>query len=106
MRHKDFSLDYLYKKGSATKATVDKVSSIDKAVMLYSRPILDALQKSADHQAGLHDISRSTHINIKEIMQVMPKLSASGFIEVINEDTVTGNDLIRITDDGIQQMTG
>ena len=106
MKPKEFSLDYLYKKGSDSRSQSYREPSagLDKAFMLYSLPILKTLKESTDFRANLQDIAKVADINYKEIIQLLPKLKTFGYINVIKEDTITGNDIIEITEDGLKML--
>ena len=96
---KNFNLDYLTSEKRVQYQEGEKPSriSVDNALLLYSRPILDILERSPDKEAHLHDIARDTDIDIKEIMKIIPMLEAQELIKVLEHDTTTGNDLIKLT---------
>jgi hypothetical protein len=101
MKPKDFSLEFLYKGAKPSGKRAEKgTGPIGEAVLLYSRPILEDLKGKENREAHLHDLARSTRISIKDIFQVIPALELSGLVEVVQKDEITGNDLIRLTEEG------
>lgn len=107
MKPKDFSLEFLYKGDKESpKREVGKaeIPSVNEAVLVYSRPILEGLRAQENRQARLHDIARSTNISIKNIFQVIPFLESAGLLEVVIKDDITGNDLVRLTESGLEKI--
>lgn len=101
------SLRYLYKKGEdkqASKVMEGKMSHVDEAMLLYSRPVLDNLKKKSG-QAHLHGIAKETKIGIKKILDIIPVLESSGFVEIVERDDITGNDLIKLSAKGLKLIT-
>ena len=98
------SLRYLYKKvedKQESKVMERKMSPVDEAMMLYSRPVLDNLKKKRG-RAHLHDIAKETKIGIKKILDIIPVLESSGFVEIVERDDITGNDLIKLSAKGLK----
>ncbi len=107
MKPKDFSLDFLYLGGDepTKRSTKEKEeTSINDAVLIYSRPILESLKNERENKAHLHDLAKNTSISLKNLLMVVPVLESSGFVETIQSDDITGNDLIKLTDIGKEKI--
>lgn len=88
MSYKDLSLEYLYNTQKGSNINSDLL----EAIICFSRPVLDFLKTQNNLQAYLHEISKETGIEIKDLYKIIPSLEES---ELINE--VTRNDIMKLT---------
>jgi hypothetical protein len=104
---RQLGLDYLTTRTLPVKGGREQAHEtpphFDEALLLYSRPLLDALAQAPGHRAPLLDLVRSTRIPIEDALKVLPELERRGLVVVEQRDLV-GNHLLRLTDHGAQRL--
>jgi len=85
---------------SRPPAPPTRLEPTDEAVVLYSRPILDALAQRQPPEMHAHDLAKelSARIRITDFAQflaVIGRLADMSYVQIVDKD-VTGNDLIRL----------
>jgi hypothetical protein len=97
---RQFSLDYLTNESNAPASK--GAEELDRAVILYSQPILTELRKAADKQMRIHDLVRilqGQNVDVgsfEDFLGVIHRLAALKIIKIAEKD-LTGNHLIQLT---------
>ena len=78
---------------------------LDEALLLYSRPLLDALAASPDHVAGLWELVEHVGLPIEDALRILPELERLGYVEVIERDQ-RGNHRLMLSPGGAAKLAG
>lgn len=97
-----FSIDWLVG-SNAKKAQQQDIgsSSLNEAFFLYSQPIINKLRNSENQQMHLHDLVKAVNEEISvssfdEFRTVINRLVDRGVIDIVEQDSLTGNNLLRL----------
>jgi hypothetical protein len=97
---RQFSLDYLTSESNAPASK--GAEELDRAVILYSQPILAELRKAPSREMRLHDLVRTLQAqsvdvgSFEEFLGLINRLAALKIIRIAEKD-VTGNHLIQLS---------
>jgi hypothetical protein len=77
----------------------------DEALLLYSRPLLDALAAAPGRSAGLFDLIERVRLPIEDALRVLPELERQGYVTIVERD-LKGNHRLQLTEDGARKLAG
>jgi hypothetical protein len=77
----------------------------DEALLLYSRPLLDALNAAPGRTASLFEIIEKVRLPIEDALRILPELERYGYITIVERD-LKGDHRLRLTERGADKLTG
>jgi hypothetical protein len=80
-------------------ARTELPSDMEDAIIIYSRPLLDALKNSPDRTSKQFELAKTLKIRVDEIAPVVKYLVGKSYIKVTEPDDL-GNDTLALTQEG------